>query len=47
MYTDHTCPPIGSTTEVMIALHCSASSGRQWDAYRQLLPPGCGWLRRS
>jgi pimeloyl-ACP methyl ester carboxylesterase len=24
----------------MIGLHCSASSGRQWDAYRQLLPAG-------
>jgi hypothetical protein len=22
----------------MIGLHCSASSGRQWDAYSQLLP---------
>ena len=29
-----------STPEVMIALHCSASSGRQWDAYAQLLPRG-------
>jgi pimeloyl-ACP methyl ester carboxylesterase len=27
-------------SEVMIALHCSASSGRQWDAYPKLLPPG-------
>jgi pimeloyl-ACP methyl ester carboxylesterase len=24
----------------MIGLHCSASSGRQWDAYIKLLPPG-------
>ena len=24
----------------MIGLHCSASSGRQWDAYSQLLPAG-------
>ena len=24
----------------MIGLHCSASSGRQWDAYSQLLPVG-------
>jgi pimeloyl-ACP methyl ester carboxylesterase len=29
-----------STTEVMIALHCSGSSGRQWDAYDKLLPRG-------
>jgi pimeloyl-ACP methyl ester carboxylesterase len=28
------------TPEVMMALHCSASSGRQWDAYPKLLPPG-------
>jgi len=32
--------PSGSTPEVMIALHCSASSGRQWDAYPKLLPRG-------
>lgn len=30
----------GKTPEVMIALHCSASNGRQWDAYEPLLPPG-------
>jgi pimeloyl-ACP methyl ester carboxylesterase len=29
-----------STAEVVIALHCSASGGRQWDAYPKLLPPG-------
>jgi pimeloyl-ACP methyl ester carboxylesterase len=28
------------SNEVVIALHCSASSGRQWDAYTKLLPPG-------
>jgi pimeloyl-ACP methyl ester carboxylesterase len=27
-----------STPEVVIALHCSASSGRQWDGYDKLLP---------
>jgi pimeloyl-ACP methyl ester carboxylesterase len=27
-----------SNPEVMIGLHCSASSGRQWDAYAKLLP---------
>jgi pimeloyl-ACP methyl ester carboxylesterase len=29
-----------SEREVMIGLHCSASSGRQWDAYAKLLPSG-------
>jgi pimeloyl-ACP methyl ester carboxylesterase len=29
-----------STPEVTIALHCSASSGRQWDPYTKLLPRG-------
>jgi pimeloyl-ACP methyl ester carboxylesterase len=29
-----------STPEVVIALHCSGSSGRQWDAYAKLLPRG-------
>ena len=29
-----------STPDVMIALHCSASSGRQWDAYAGMLPRG-------
>jgi pimeloyl-ACP methyl ester carboxylesterase len=33
-----------STAELMIALHCSASSGRQWDAYPALLPPGIRML---
>jgi pimeloyl-ACP methyl ester carboxylesterase len=30
----------GSNPEVVIGLHCSASSGHQWDAYARLLPPG-------
>jgi pimeloyl-ACP methyl ester carboxylesterase len=30
----------GLTSEIMIGLHCSASSGRQWDAFTNLLPPG-------
>ena len=30
----------GSSPEVMFGLHCSGSSGRQWDPYAALLPPG-------
>jgi pimeloyl-ACP methyl ester carboxylesterase len=42
MSTIHHLPAArpGSAPEVMIALHCSASSGRQWDAYATLLPAG-------
>jgi len=29
-----------SNPQLMIALHCSASSSRQWDAYSKLLPRG-------
>lgn len=33
-----------SGSEIVIGLHCSASSGRQWDAYSQLLPADMGLL---
>jgi pimeloyl-ACP methyl ester carboxylesterase len=33
-------PSSPAAPEVMIALHCSASSGRQWDAYTSLLQSG-------
>ena len=33
-------PGSPAAPEVMIGLHCSASSGRQWDAYTSLLPSG-------
>jgi pimeloyl-ACP methyl ester carboxylesterase len=29
-----------ATPELVLALHCSGSSGRQWDAYAKLLPRG-------
>jgi pimeloyl-ACP methyl ester carboxylesterase len=42
MFNVHPLPGLRSRpgSEVVIALHCSASNGRQWDAYPQLLPPG-------
>ena len=33
-------PAGGSPRETIVALHCSASSGRQWAAYAGLLPAG-------
>jgi hypothetical protein len=36
LFRSHSRP----TPEVVIGLHCSASSSRQWDGYSQLLPPG-------
>jgi pimeloyl-ACP methyl ester carboxylesterase len=33
-------PGAGLAEDSIIALHCSASSGRQWAAYPALLPPG-------
>lgn len=41
MSTVHPLPTRrASTEEVVIALHCSGSSARQWDAYPKLLPRG-------
>ena len=42
MSTVHHLTPshAGASPETMIGLHCSASGGRQWDAYAKLLPPG-------
>ena len=30
--------------ETVLALHCSGSSGRQWDAYAGLVPGGMRWV---
>ena len=40
MSTQLSAPHSSSAPECVIALHCSASNGRQWDAYGKLLPPG-------